>query len=295
MSRVLGTELDFPARVYLWSNGDDASGVERVESSRFEQLIFTGGTRVLADLVHVFSPQPWIVVHELTHVVTKQAGEGIAELPAWLDEGVATYSEGDWRARRGLALQRALEDRPHPQRPLDRFQHQYPRRPVDLFYGQAADIVEALLDEFGDERFADLFAVFKRGSTVDAALMEVYGFDREGLDAFYRTQRGLEARGETADRSTRIEDEQIGPAGAESQAARGRARARGGAGARDRGGGDAGGAGARRRRGRGPKTPPRKPARSRPAAAGRRWRPGTAACDWAPASAPARRSPGPRC
>ena len=49
--------------------------------------------------------------------------------------------------------------------------------------------------------------------------MEVYGFDREGLDAFYRTQRGLEERGETVDRSTRIEDEQIGPAGAESQAA----------------------------------------------------------------------------
>ncbi len=224
MSHVLGAELDFPARVYLWSNSEDAIGVERVESSRFEQLIFTGGTRVLADLVHVFSPQPWIVVHELTHILTKQAGEGIAELPAWLDEGVATYSEGDWRARRGLALQRALED--------DRIlsvrsigSNTNTPGDVDLFYGQSADIVEALIDEFGDERFADLFAVFKRGSTVDAALMEVYGFDREGLDAFYRTQRGLEARGETADRSTRIEDEQIGPAGAESQAAQSQAAA----------------------------------------------------------------------
>ena len=218
MSEVLGTELDFPARVYLWSNSEDAIGVERVESSRFEQLIFTGGTRVLADLVHVFSPQPWIVVHELTHVVTKQAGEGIADLPAWLDEGVATYSEGDWRARRGLALQRALEeDRILSVRSIG--SNTNTPGDVDLFYGQSADIVEALLDEFGHERFADLFAVFKRGSTVDAALMEVYGFDREGLDAFYRTQRGLEARGETVDRSTRIEDEQIGPAGAESQAA----------------------------------------------------------------------------
>ena len=214
MSHVLGTEIDFPARIYLWSNARDASGVERVESSRFEQLIFTGGTRVLADLVHVFSPEPWIVAHELTHILTKQAGEGIAALPAWLDEGTATYAESGWRARRGVALQRALDSDAilsvrsigsNTNTPGD----------VDLFYGQSADIVTSLIDEFGDERFADLFAVFKRGSTVDDALMEVYGFDREGLDTFYRTQRGLEARGEVEDRSTRIEDEQIGPAGTE--------------------------------------------------------------------------------
>ncbi len=214
MSQVLGAEIDFPARIYLWSNAQDATGVERVESSRFEQLIFTGGTRVLADLVHVFAPEPWIVVHELTHILTKVAGEGIAALPAWLDEGTATYAEGAWRSRRGIALQRALDNDDilsvrsigsSTNTPGD----------VDLFYGQSADIVTALIDEFGDERFADLFAVFKRGATVDDALMEVYGFDREGLDAFYRTQRGLEARGEVEDRSTQIEDEQIGPAGTE--------------------------------------------------------------------------------
>ena len=217
MSTVLGTEIDFPARIYLWRNAQDASGVERVESSRFEQLIFTGGTRVLADLVHVFSPEPWIVAHELTHILTKQAGEGIADLPAWLDEGTATYAETGWRSRRGVALQRALDSDAilsvrsigsNTNTPGD----------VDLFYGQSADIVTALIDEFGDERFADLFAVFKRGSTVDDALMEVYGFDREGLDTFYRTQRGLEARGDVEDRSTRIEDEQIGPAGTEQSA-----------------------------------------------------------------------------
>ena len=214
MSHVLGAELDFPARIYLWSNARDASGVERVESSRFEQLIFTGGTRVLADLVHVFAPEPWIVAHELTHILTKQAGEGIADLPAWLDEGTATYAETGWRSRRGVALQRALDSDAilsvrsigsNTNTPGD----------VDLFYGQSADIVTALIDEFGDDRFADLFAVFKRGSTVDDALMEVYGFDREGLDTFYRTQRGLEARGDVEDRSTQIEDEQIGPAGTE--------------------------------------------------------------------------------
>ena len=110
MSELLGIQLDFPARIYLWSNGQDAAGVERVESDTFEQLIFTGGTRVLADLVHVFAPERWIVAHELTHILTKVAGEGgVGSLPAWLDEGTATYAEGDWRSRRGLAIARAVE------------------------------------------------------------------------------------------------------------------------------------------------------------------------------------------
>jgi hypothetical protein len=214
MGELLGVTLDFPAKIYLWSNPQDAVGVERTESDTFEQLIFTGGTRVLADLVHVFAPQPWIVSHELTHVLTKIAGESIAGLPAWLDEGTATYAETDWRSRRGGSLQSALNnDAVLSVRSIGSATNT--PSDVDLFYGESADIVTALIDEFGEDTFARLFAVFKEGTTVDDALMQVYGFDRDGLDTFYRENRGLEARGETEDRSTQIEDEPVGAAGAE--------------------------------------------------------------------------------
>ena len=217
MGALLGVELDFTAKIYLWANPQDATGVERTESDTFEQLIFTGGTRVLADLVHVFAPQPWIVSHELTHVLTKQAGEGIADLPAWLDEGTATYSERDWRARRGGSLQFALDnDEILSVRSIGSATNT--PNDVDLFYGQSADIVTALIDEFGEDTFAELFVVFKQGTTVDDALMQVYGFDREGLDAFYRQNRGLEAREATEDRSTQVEDAPIAPAGQEQSA-----------------------------------------------------------------------------
>ena len=218
MGALLGVEPDFPARIYLWANSEDAIGVEQVQSDTFEQLIFTGGTRVLADLVHVFSPQPWIVAHELTHVLTKLAGESIAGLPAWLDEGTATYAEVDWRARRGLPLQAALEgDRVLSVRSIGSSTNS--PGDVDLFYGQSADIVTVLIDEFGEEQFSELFRVFKDGTTVDAALLAVYGFDREGLDTFYRENRGLEAREATEDRSTQIEDAPIGAVGASQDAA----------------------------------------------------------------------------
>ena len=206
MSRVLGAALPFHVKLYLWESLADASGVERVRSERFEMVIDSLGTRVLADLVHVFAPTPWIAVHELTHVLTHFAGEGgIGGLPAWLDEGTATYSEGDWERRRGFALHNAIDGddllslRSMTSAPGD------PSR-VELFYGQSADLVTFLIEEFGEERFAELYAVFKAGSTVDRALMEVYEVDRDGLENLYRAARGLEPRVRGEDQSIVIED-----------------------------------------------------------------------------------------
>ena len=193
-------------KLYLWENLDDASGVERVRSAQFDLVVDTLGTRVLADLVHVFAPTSWITVHELTHVVTHFAGEGgIGELPAWLDEGTATYAEGDWESRRGFALNNAIGNddllsvRSITSNPGD------PSR-VELFYGQSADIVDFMINEFGEEQFAQLFAVFKAGSTVDNALMELYGVDRDGLEDLYRESVGLAPRVRGEDQSTVIED-----------------------------------------------------------------------------------------
>ena len=207
MSRVLGSALPFHVKLYLWESLDDASGVERVRSQRFEMVVDSLGTRVLADLVHVFAPTSWIAVHELTHVLTHFAGEGgIGGLPAWLDEGTATYSEGDWERRRGFALHNAIDRddllslRSMTSAPGD------PSR-VELFYGQSADIVTFLIEEFGEDRFAELYAVFKAGSTADRALMEVYEVDRDGLENMYRAARGLEPRVRGEDQSIVIEDE----------------------------------------------------------------------------------------
>ncbi len=210
ISELLQVELDIPVRVYVWSNPGDARGVENVQSETFDEQVLTGGTRVLADLLHVFAPTRWIVQHELTHVLTKIAGEGgLGSIPAWLNEGVATYAEGDWRSRRGRPVDFAVEnDLLLSVRSMGSTSNEPGE--VDLFYGQSADLVTFLIDQFGEEQLAELFAVFKRGSTVDNALQSVYGFDRDGLDDRYRQSLGLEARVRGEDRSTRIEDDESG-------------------------------------------------------------------------------------
>ncbi len=216
MSPFLGLEELIPIKVYVWASTEDARQVERIQSERFEESVITGGTRVLADLVHIYQPSRWVVRHELTHVLTKLAGEGpYGDLPAWLDEGMATISEGDWLDRRGGALQFAINN----DSVLSLRSMESPSNIpgfVDIFYGQSAAIVLFLLQEYGVEKMNELFDTFKQGSSVEDALQGVYGLSRDELDNAWRASVGLGPREQGEDRSTAIEDEVIsGPEVAE--------------------------------------------------------------------------------
>lgn len=211
-SELLGIEVEFPLKVYVWRSEEDAQGVQRIRSEGFDEQVITGGVRVLADLVHVYEPDEWVIRHELTHVLTKIAGEGaFNDLPSWLDEGTATIAEGDWQRRRGGALRRAIEnDQTLPVRSMG--SNTNIAGQVDFFYGQSASIVTYLIDTYGQEQFAALFAALKEGATVEAALTAIYGFGRDGLDNAWRASVGLGPRERGEDRSTVIEDEVIGGA-----------------------------------------------------------------------------------
>ena len=209
ISPFLGLDELIPIKVYVWASTEDARQVERIQSERFEESVITGGTRVLADLVHIYQPSRWVVRHELTHVLTKLAGEGpYGDLPAWLDEGMATIAEGDWLERRGGALQYAINN----DLVLSLRSMESPsNRPgfVDIFYGQSAAVVLYLLQEYGTDKMNELFSTFKAGSSVEDALATVYGLSRDELDNEWRASVGLGPREQGEDRSTTIEDEVI--------------------------------------------------------------------------------------
>jgi len=48
--------------------------------------------------------------------------------------------------------------------------------------------------EYGEEKFAQLYATFKQGSTTDKALQKIYGFDQDGLEDAWRVSLGLAPR-----------------------------------------------------------------------------------------------------
>jgi acyl-CoA-binding protein len=127
------------------------------------------------------------LVHELTHLVVHQATfSPYGQLPLWLDEGLAMYSEGELDSDFRSCLEGAiLEDELISVRSLCSPFSAYSEKAC-LSYAQSYSLVEYLLDNYGQDKMLDLLALLKQGSTYDEALTEVYGFDIDGLDARWR-------------------------------------------------------------------------------------------------------------
>ncbi len=135
------------------------------------------------------------LVHELSHVVVEQAAASCGgDLPAWLDEGLATYIEGPLEAVFVEALEEAIKaDRVLGVRSLAGA-FPYGRADATLAYAQSHDLVRYLLQTHGPERMDALLTAFRASGAIDRALVGVYGFDQRGLDAVWRTSHGLTPR-----------------------------------------------------------------------------------------------------
>ncbi len=194
MSDLLGATIDFPVNVRIYDSSGDMQPALQRRSESYEAQITTAGVRVSSDTVLVLGNVSFITLrHELTHVVTAAAGEGpFGQMPAWLDEGTAVYAQGD-AGGFGAAVEQAIDrGNVFSVRSIT----SYPGDPdkVNLFYGQSWSLVSFLIDTYGEEKFAQLFAEIKAGNTTDAALQAVYGFDQGGLDAEWRASVGLPPR-----------------------------------------------------------------------------------------------------
>ena len=195
MSALLGAEVDFPVKVWVYDSNDDmlAALPRRSEGQELERR--TAGVRVASDTVLMLADGGGdILRHELTHVVTSVAGEGpYGGLPAWLDEGTAMYAQSE----PGEGFTSALEGAVDRDRLLSVRSMTSPTGDPDkvtLFYGEAWSLVSFMLEEYGEEKFAQLYAVFEDGSTTDNALQQVYGLDQEGLEDAWRVSLGLAPR-----------------------------------------------------------------------------------------------------
>ena len=194
MSTLLNAEVGFPANVRIYSSVDDMRPALQRRSESYESQIITAGVRVSSDTVLVLGNVSFSTLrHELTHVVTAIAGEGpIGKLPAWLDEGTAVYGQGDPEGFRD-AVERAI-DRGNVLSVRSITSYQGDPEKVNLFYGESWALVSFLIDTYGEEKFAQLFAEIKSGKSTDRAMEAVYGFDQDGVDNEWRASEGLPPR-----------------------------------------------------------------------------------------------------
>ena len=152
----MGVTVDRDINIYVYDTKADMSLALPGKSDAFDDRILTLGVVVdEATLLILGSHQAvkGTMAHELTHVVVGLATDNpYAELPRWLDEGLAMVSEGALPADNQRELDAAVRgDRLISVHSLSG----YTGNPdeVDLFYGEAHSLVSFMLRTFGYEQF----------------------------------------------------------------------------------------------------------------------------------------------
>lgn len=191
---LLQTDVPFPIFMLLWEGDADGTLAQRSRGGVYSDQSITGGARVAPDIVHVYSSLGLtfedIARHEVTHVVVEHAGSGpFAQVPSWLDEGIATYAQWDKGSREASTEFAIRTDATLRLRnmvaPTNRAEL------IDLFYGQSWYVVEYLIDTYGEDDFAALIASIREGNPIDEALEATYGVDQDGLYNDWRESVGL--------------------------------------------------------------------------------------------------------
>ena len=196
LARDTGAHLEQPVRIYVYANSHDLRGAIVYPQEWTGGIAFTEyGIVALGVDVDSLIWGKRSLAHELAHLVTYQMTfNPYGDLPAWLNEGLSMYAEGDLRDDLHSALNQAISaDNLISVRSLS---GSFPAKTEEaaLYYAQSYSLVDFLIHNYGKDRMLQLLSVFKEGSSYDDALLEVYGFDMDGLDDLWRQSLGLEPR-----------------------------------------------------------------------------------------------------
>lgn len=209
MSRVLGVEEVEPINIIAYNNYRhmQAAMPPRAQTVR-EGLITQGQAFTDIRVLLVLGTDPTIegiASHEVTHVlVDDAAGRAYTILPVWLNEGLAEFGNVSPSDSYDDALLYGIYTRRvKPLAQLTRFIGD--PEEVVIAYGQSRSVVAYLINTYGEERMAELMSQLDHTFSLNQAMMQVYGFDQDDLDAQWRSRMGLRPFGEAPPAAPTIE------------------------------------------------------------------------------------------
>ena len=209
MTPVLGVEQVDPINIMAYNNYRhmQAAMPPRPQTVR-EGLITQGQAFTDIRVLLVLGTDPTIegiASHEVTHVlVDDAAGRAYTILPAWLNEGLAEFGNvAPSESYDDALLYGIYTRRVKPLAHLTRFLGD--PDDVVISYGQSRSVVSYLINTYGEARMAELMSQLDHTFSLDDAMIQVYGFDQDGLDAEWRSRMGLRPFGEEPARQPPIE------------------------------------------------------------------------------------------
>jgi len=200
-----GLVTDGPVDIYVYSDYEDMRAAILYEPAWTGGMAYSDHNIVIMGLA--YSDPDWdrdTVIHELTHVLVGHfTFSCLGTVPAWLNEGLAMLSEGELdgglQSQFGQAIR---EDALLSVRSLNGGFSELPDK-ANLSYGESYSITKFLIDEYGQEKMTELLSALRDAKPVDQALLDIYGFDTDGLEDAWRQAIGARPRTTSAQPTAR--------------------------------------------------------------------------------------------
>jgi hypothetical protein len=187
-----GLKAEAPIDIYIYASTDDLKDAVLYEPSWTGGQAFPDQNIVILGISQ--SDLHWgrdAIVHELTHVLVGHLTFScLGDVPTWLNEGLAVYSEGELDPASERQLEDAIrDDTLLTVRSLSSGFSEVADKAY-LSYSQSYSITKFLIEAHGQEKMTSLLVSLRDGLTIDEALMQTYGFNVEGLEQAWREAIG---------------------------------------------------------------------------------------------------------
>ncbi len=191
-----GLKAAAPIDIYVYGSTDDLKEAILYEPS------WTGGQAFPEQDIVIIGIAPtdleWgrdAIIHELTHVLVGHLTFScLGDVPTWLNEGLAVYSEGALDPASQQQLDEAIKDDSLLTiRSLSSGFSEVSDKAY-LSYSESYSITKFLVGTYGQEKMTALLTGLRDGSTIDEALQQVYGLDVDGLEEAWRRAIGAPSR-----------------------------------------------------------------------------------------------------
>jgi hypothetical protein len=128
------------------------------------------------------------MTHELTHMVIYQVTNNpYNDLPVWLNEGLAMYSEGPLTSQYTDPLSSAISGNKLISVRTISSPFSADGNKANLSYAESYSLIDYLVSQYGSDKMTLLLNTFQQGSDYDPAFQKVYGFDMDGLNNLWKT------------------------------------------------------------------------------------------------------------
>ncbi len=191
--RLLGAPLESPKKAIIVNGSAEATrSFPRLSNAATEAHLYGGFAFGDLDLFVIVGLNTDGIIHEMTHLLLAEMVDSpFAQIPSWLNEGLAMYFESSVRGRDVTVSRAADRGGLFPLRSMGNV----PGKPEDvrLFYAQSWSVVTHMMSVYGEARMSTLLQAINDGKPIEDAVLGTYGLTLDDLQRQW--QGGL--RGES--------------------------------------------------------------------------------------------------